>query len=60
MKMDYKNITVEEPDELSVTNEDPDLQTQYNGFGISAFGATDGSINISSSGGTGEDTYTYS
>jgi len=53
---DTASFTITEPDELTMSN----LISDTNGFEISCFGANDGTIDITPSGGSGNYTYSWS
>ena len=53
---DTASFTITEPDQLTMSN----LISDTNGFEISCFGANDGTINITPSGGSGNYTYSWS
>ncbi|MDB9966882.1 hypothetical protein OAD44_01575, partial [Flavobacteriaceae bacterium] len=53
---DTASFTITEPDELTMSN----LISDTNGFEISCFGANDGTIDITPSGGSGSYTYSWS
>ncbi|MCX6257075.1 MAG: SprB repeat-containing protein, partial [Bacteroidia bacterium] len=54
--MTTATVSISEPDMLIVT----DVVSDYNGYGVSAFGATDGWINLSVTGGTMPYYYSWS
>ena len=49
------SVLVTEPDELTASANSVDL----NGFGISCFGANDGEINVTTTGGAGGNTFSW-
>ena len=50
------NATINEPDELTAT---ATVASNFNGFGVSCFGANDGEVNVTTTGGAGGNTFSW-